>query len=227
MSIKELLKEIKGKIDFLINPPEIKIYPLGHEKNNHSIESNGKFARTREEPRVLVLHWGSHSADRLANYFRTTDRAVSAHWAVDESGAYQMLDHRLRAYHAGWINRYSIGLDVTMQPPISNEQRYRDMGRQLEIIDNPTNRGDRRIIRLDDRIADNMRALVFALCSEYDIPLVVPRGLDGKVRHDVVFTDSRELGNFSGVVGHHHVDRRKWDIAPYWGQIFDGTALGD
>jgi hypothetical protein len=231
MNIPDMIRKMHSKIEALSNPkapaePAL-IYPLGHEKNKHNIESNGKFARTREVPRVLVLHWGSHSADQLAQYFRTTDRAVSAHWAVDETGAYQMLDHRLRAYHAGWINTFSIGMDITMQPPVGNADRYRRAGRLVEIIDNPTRRGERKILKLDPRIAKNMRDLVFELCKEFNIPLEVPRDAAGRVRHDVVFSDAKQLGGFSGVLGHHHVDSRKWDVAPYWEDIFGGTDLGD
>lgn len=213
------------------------IFELGHENNptggKFDITGNGKFSRKRENKRVLVLHWGSHSAERLASYFRTTDRSVSAHWAVDETGAYQMLDHDLRAYHAGWINRFSIGIDIASQPVVSNYQNYKSQGRDIQVVDNPTyaaggaRRGDRRVLTLDHRTAENFKSLVFWICEREGIELQVPRDKDGKVRHDVVFRDAAALGDWSGVIGHHHCDGRKWDIAPWWGQIFDGTLLGD
>jgi hypothetical protein len=207
------------------------IFPLGHSKNpkggSFDITPNGKFARTRERARILVIHWGSHSAQQLAGYFRTTDRAVSAHWAVDETGCYQMLDNGLRAYHAGWINTHSVGFDIACQPVVDRLKDYQNRGRKIEIVQNPTSRGDRRILTLDPRIAENVRLMTWHLCAELGIPLQVPRDAKGKVRHDVVFRDARSLGNWSGVIGHHHCDSKKWDVAPWWGTLFDGTPLGD
>lgn len=224
-------------IDAAKSAEDAKIYPLGHEKNpeggSYDITPNGKFSKTRVDKRILVLHWGSHDADRLATYFRTTSRSVSAHWAVDETGAFQMLDHDHRAWHAGWINRWSIGADIASQPVKNHFGNYRNRGRDVKVIDNPTygpggaRRGDRRVLTLDPRTAENFRDLVFWICDKEGIPLQVPRDDSGKVRHDVVFRNESDLGDWSGVIGHHHCDARKWDIAPWWGQIFDGTKLGD
>lgn len=207
------------------------LHELGSEANPlggpYDITPNGKFARSRTEKKILVIHWGSHNVARLSNYFRTTDRSVSAHWACDESGAWQMLENDRWAYHAGWINRYSLGLDIAAQPVTRFEQEYKAAGRDVEVVPNPTNRGDRRVLTLDPTIATVARSTVFRLCSQLGIPLVVPRDKDGNVRHDVVFRDESDLGDWSGVIGHHHCASNKWDIAPWWAQLFDGTPLGN
>lgn len=230
VNINDASTFLQNKLQDLRNAEEM-IFPLGHGKNpkggEYDITPNGKFARTRKRPRVLVIHWGSHSARQLAGYFRTTDRSVSAHWAVDETGCFQMLDHSLRAYHAGWINTHSVGFDIACQPVVGRLNDYLSRGRKIEIVDNPTRRGERRILTLDSRIAENVRQMTFHLCAELDIPLQVPRDKNGKVRHDVVFNDERALGDWTGVIGHHHCDSRKWDVAPWWGTLFDGTPLGD
>jgi hypothetical protein len=207
------------------------IFPLGSVENprggKYDITPNKKFATSRRTPRVLVLHWGSHSALQLTQYFRTTTRAVSAHWAVDETGCWQMLEHANRAYHAGWINTYSVGFDIACQPVRDRYVDYKNRGRDIKVINNPTNRGDKVILSLDPRIAENVRLMTFYLCEQLNIPLVAPRDANGKVRHDVVFRDEKALGNWSGVIGHHHCDSGKWDVAPWWGTLFDGTPLGD
>lgn len=205
---------------------KLKIVRLG-EPGAFDITSARKFGRRTAKPRILVLHWGMHDAHGLYKYFlNVKDRDVSSHWAVDETGAYEMLSTDKSAWHAGWINRHSIGLDICQQPTVKDRTRYLEMGRQIAVQNNDTNRGDRQVLSLDPRIAENFRTLVLQLCEEHGIPLNVPRDASGKVRHDVVFPNESALGNWSGVLGHHHVSASKWDIACWWDQIFKGTPLG-
>jgi hypothetical protein len=234
MNLSQSLEEFAKQAKEIAAAP---IFPSGHEHNpkggKFDIEPNGKFSKRTTTPRVLVIHWGSNTAETLARYFRTTTTSVSAHWAVDENGCFQMLDHQHRAFHAGWINNFSVGFDIACSPLVSRLELNRNLGRDMKVIDNPTyangarGRGERKCLSLDPVIARNARWMTFYLCNQLGIPLEVPRDASGKVRHDVVFRDAKQLGNWTGVIGHHHCDAGKWDIAPWWGSVFDGTPLGD
>lgn len=202
-----------------------------YEEGGMSLVEGGKFGLRPDgiRPRIIVLHWPAFwgGASRLHRVMSQPDAKVSTHWAVDETGAYQFLDHSARAWHATWTNRISVGVDICQGIVASDEAREKARGLKVEAAVNTTGRGDRRYLTLDPAVRDNARALVMRLCAELDIPLQAPRGADGRVRHDVIATSIPELGDFTGVVGHHHVDRAKWDIAPWWSSLFGGTPLGD
>jgi len=181
-----------------------------------------------QRPRVLVLHWtaGPTTANGLRDYMAKTERAVSSHFAVDPTGTYQYLPLSAWAYHATWINEIAIGIDICQPVVDSRLSAARSAGYTTDVIANPTRRGARKVLSLDPDIAAATRALVESLCEQFEIPMQVPRNADGEVRHDVAFRNVAELGDWSGVLGHHHVDSGKWDIAPWWPALFDGTALG-
>jgi hypothetical protein len=185
--------------------------------------------RYGRKPTVIVLHWPGFVGDahRLHKVMARPTSRTSTHWGVDEVAAYQYLPHKARAWHASWANRFSIGVDICQGVLLEHERGERDIGREVEPAVNTSGRGPRRALTLDPRIARNARALVDMLCDELNIPRVCPRGPDGRVTHDHVFSEHPGFEGWSGVVGHHHVDAGKWDVAPWWSQIFDGTELGD
>lgn len=181
-------------------------------------------------PRVLVLHWtaGPATAEGLHRSFSKSDRQVSSHYAIDPTGTYQYLPDEFWAYHAGWINRAAIGIDICQPIRAVREKDAIEAGYNVTLQMNPSHRGGfQRVLSLDPEVAEATRQLVFALCEKHGIDLRVPRRDDGKVDHDVVFGSLADLNDWSGVLGHHHVSNRKWDIAPWWGELFDGTVLGD
>lgn len=188
--------------------------PVGLRPGN-----KGRYAMTKNSNNVIVIHWtaGPTTAKSLYNMFARTDRAVSSHFAIDPTGTYQYLPATRRAYHAGWINTHAIGIDICQPVQESRAGASRSAGYTTEIIDNPTRRGDRKVIRLDDKIAEETAKLLLTLCEIHDIDVKFPD------TEDVVFTNSSQLGDWSGIVGHHHVEARKWDVAPWMQQIKDAV----
>lgn len=189
--------------------------------------------RKVETPRLIVLHWtgGRTTAKSLRDSWAKTDRAVSSHGCIDLTGAYQYLPWNAWAYHAGWVNKHSVGLDIPQPVRTSRLNIALDAGYTTRVVKNLTGRGDDEVLELDPKLASMTRDAVFALCEHLGVPIAAPRGADGLVRHDQAFADFDDLekAGFSGIVGHHHVERpsRRWDIAPWWGAIFDGTPAGD
>ena len=199
----------------------------------------GHFSSRRGvRPRLLVIHWGGVDPNHLYRVFSTPNRKVSSHGGIGEDTFYQFLDFEHAAWHAGYVNRYSIGIDICQQPTTDWYDYYNSRGYDLEKTTNPAKRpdgnsvGNRNILTLDPDIAEATRQTVFDICELFNIPTKAPRGSDGlqnsgDVWHGVFPRSVLDDGEFTGVVGHHHISSRKWDMACWWGSIFDGTPLGD
>lgn len=195
-------------------------------------------SRNGTKPRLLVIHWGGIDPNHLFRVFSTPDRKVSSHGGVGREEFYQFLDLKHSAWHAGYVNKYSIGIDICQQPTTDWLDYYRSRSYNVSKIENPARRpdgsvvGNRTVLSLDPSIAEATRRVVFDLCKLFNIPLKAPRGSDGlqesgKVWHGVFDRDLMDKGQFTGVVGHHHLSSRKWDMACWWNTLFDGTDLGD
>lgn len=178
-----------------------------------------RYSMTKDGNKVIVVHWtaGPTTAKSLHDFFSRTDRAVSSHFAIDKTGTYQYLPASRRAYHAGWINTHSIGIDICQPVQSGRLSDAQRSGYKTEIIDNPSTRGERKILRLDDDIAKSTASLLLTLCDIHNIDVKFPDS------DAVVFSSSSQLGNWSGIVGHHHVEASKWDIAPWMKQIQDAV----
>jgi hypothetical protein len=175
--------------------------------------------------RYLVLHWGSTSGYRLAKVL--TNRKISSHFGIDRDTIYQYLDTNHRAWHAGNVNHWSVGIDFCQQP--KEEPWVRKLKKKGWVVDsmqNPTGRGHKVVCSLNAKAAHAGRQFVEGLCKALDIPFHIPRGKDGlgsstdPIYHGVIPRDALKDGTFRGIVGHHHVTKQKWDIAPWWHQLF-------
>lgn len=201
------------------------------EKEGLDLHRIGHFSsRGKITPKILVLHWGGLNPQHCFQVFSDPHRKVSSHAGIGknsegEVGVYQYLDLSHKAWHGGWINPYSVGIDICQQPNTSWESHYLKQGYKVQVTKNPTQRGDRNILSLDPYIAHATKEAIKTICSIYEIPLRCPRGIlgqdtQGTIYHGVV--DELFLRNeFSGVIGHHHVSGNKWDIACWWDAIWE------
>jgi len=174
-------------------------------------------------PRRIVLHWGG--LDARSCFFALRNRGLSSHFGVDRGDVVQWLDVAHQAWHAGWANEDSIGIDVCQQPTVEFSPRYSPpeyLG--VERVPNLATRGgkrlgDKEVLTLDERTAANVRALCFALCELFEIePVLLLEGVDGPISHRVI--SRAEFKGFSGILCHSNVSASKWDIAPWMEQIF-------
>jgi hypothetical protein len=192
----------------------------------------GKFSsRGGREIKNIVIHWGGLDPKHCFNVFTT--REASSHFGIglDENGdavIYQWLDLEHNAWHGGPINKTSIGIDICQQPTTDWHNHYKKKGYAIKKIPNPTEVGRKEILSLDPKIANATYELVKGLCELFTIPMRFPRGfngesLEGDIHHGVL-DKSFALNEFSGVLGHHHVDfsgKGKWDIACWWEAVFN------
>lgn len=196
-----------------------------------SVIKGGWYRNSHRRIRFIQLHWGGIDAPQCKRVL--VNRNLSSHFGIDRKAIYQWLDTGVVAYHGGKTNLHSIGIDICQQPTTKYHQRYRDRGYDCEIVDNPNRvygdlkRGDKQIITLDSHIVVMVRELLSDLCEAFDVPLRVPRGSNGyadsgEFFHGVFPEKHMKDGKFRGIIGHHHSSKGKWDVAPWWDQIFAG-----
>ena len=190
----------------------------------------GNFSARRNKTRLIVVHWGGLDPHHCYRVFSDPNRKVSSHAGIGLSKAgeptiYQYLDLQHKAWHAGWANGASVGIDICQQPGLKWEDHYRKSPYDVSRISNQTERGPSDILSLDPKIATAVKHAIKTLCDALNVPYQCPRGANGQsdsgqTYHGVV--DKSYLENdFSGVIGHHHISARKWDCACWWNDIWD------
>lgn len=194
----------------------------------------------RKDPKrkikAIVLHWGGLD---LAHCRRSLlGENYSSHFGVEGNRVRQWLDLDLVAYHAGGgANTHTIGIDICQYPRPSaggsgNEmlRRYISEGKNVEVrhggcgIDGRAVRAFSPRLTLDPATARTTARLVYALCKAFDIPMVCPRHKLGHQDHDRLVDPPSYIRDTGGVLGHHHIADRKYDVAQWWGQIMSNLA---
>lgn len=181
------------------------------------LHSVGHFSARSRDISSIVMHWGGLDPEHLFAVMSSPDRKVSTHFGIglvdDLPVVMQYLDMKHKAWHAGWANEGSIGIDICQQPTYKWIGHYQKKGYQVRRKDNPTNRGNVKIISLDPRIAEATNEFVRDLLHVLDLPFNEPD------HHGLI--DRADLGTSYSVVGHHHLAAKKWDIACWWDDIFN------
>ena len=186
-------------------------------------------SRKGRKPTLIVVHWGGLDPHHCFRIFSNPDREVSSHAGIGLSPegnptVYQYLDLQHKSWHGGWVNSYSVGIDICQQPSLKWKSHYVKKGYDITEKANETGRGDKKVLTIEPRVALAVREAVQTLCEVLDIPYRFPRGekgqsVSGDLYHGLVdkpfLTDS-----FSGVIGHHHISAKKWDCACWWEDIF-------
>jgi len=166
-----------------------------------------------QKPKQIVIHWGGLNPYHLHAVFSGA-RKVSSHLGVglvgNEAKAYQFMNLTHKAWHAGKSNSVSLGVDICQQPDVKWLEYYLTRHYQVRVIDNPSSRGDKQCLSLDSRIKDQLVLALYDLCVMFSIPIERPSG-DGVLK---------DPNSFRGILGHHHISKKKWDCAPWFDEIF-------
>ena len=177
----------------------------------------GHFSKRREPIQSIAIHWGGLDPEHLEAVMSSPSRAVSTHFGIglvpgcEDVVVYQYLDMGHKAWHAGAFNEGTIGFDICQQPSYKWIGEYQKRGYDVKKVENKTSRGPKSVISLDPRIAQATLEFVEDLVGALGLSTKVPKS------HNV------EDVSGCGVFGHHHVSEKKWDIACWWSDIFDGS----
>lgn len=199
--------------------------PIGHDTSSYtvinfdqtegySLHEAGHFSswKNRDIDRV-IMHWGGLDPKHLHAVMNVPDRKVSTHFGIGlldgRPVVCQYIDLSHKTWHAGKFNKNSVGVDICQQPVYKWSSRYKEMGYDIKKIKNPTDRGNVNILSLDPRIEQATRDFVRDLLAMLELKEKAP-GHHGVIDDIEPYT----------LVGHHHLTRKKWDIACWWHDIF-------
>jgi peptidoglycan hydrolase-like protein with peptidoglycan-binding domain len=175
-----------------------------------------RYKKNARNPRMIITHYDvCLSANSCYNVLNR--RGISSHFVIDNDGTiYQMVDTQHEGWHAGKraVNRAAIGIDLSNGVYTKYQAWYRKKGfGSRPIITDAKVHGRKMMDCLGfyDVQINAYKSLVRALCKHYNIPLDMPRNIDGTVLYGV----SKDVlkGKYKGIANHFHVTRGKIDTA--------------
>lgn len=170
--------------------------------------------RRERKPNMIVTHWdATTSAAKCKRVLQA--RNISTHFCIDNDGIiHQYVDTNNTAWHAGRVNKKSIGVDFSNAYYMKYASYYKKKGLgKRPVCKNSVVHG----VRLKPHLGyykvqiEAYKKLTKLLCDHYDIRLDTPRTKEGGLYTGVVKEVSR--GTYDGVVCHYHITRGKIDCA--------------
>lgn len=161
--------------------------------------------------RCIVLHWTAGVGDEQTFYNTLTRDKNSIHYYVKWTGeTWKMSDDASLCYHAGYVNPWTIGIEI--QSPGYPSARQAQIERARGVVRKEAKREwmGRKAARALGFTAEQTASvlqLVESLCNEHSIPRVIPK--TWPLRQTKEWAES-----FSGVHGHCHVHETKDDPGP-------------
>jgi hypothetical protein len=190
---------------------------LWDEKAGHSAKA-GNYSdysgKPNRKPKIFVNHWdvclSSESCAKVLN-----KRGISVHFLIDNDGTiYQTLDTQHAAWHAGNINRKSIGVEIAnaYYPKYQNWYESNGYGKRA-IVENAVVNGHTLEPHLDfyPIQIQALKALWVAISKACNIPL---HGPESSNTNFLTSTNTEKIvsnGTFKGFVSHYHQTTRKID----------------
>ncbi len=203
-----------------------------------------KLEELQEQVDLFVIHYDVCGTSRRCFKVLHDLRGLSVHFMLDVDGTiYQSLDLKERAYHAGKYNDRSVGIEIANMGAYADQAElnkwYQAQPNGAVIFNPPLTNGTTGIMTPDFVAQPSRQGLIVGEANgtrlhQYDytekqyralerltatlsrvlpkIKLNVPRDADGNVQTDAMTTE--ELAEFSGLVGHHHLTKRKIDPGP-------------
>ena len=211
LSYRELSQQEESENFILINGDHV---PIDWDVKIDLIKTNCyKKHRGHRIPNMIVTHWDAcTSASSCKRVLEA--RNISTHFCIDNDGViHQYLDTNHIGWHAGGVNKYSIGVDFSNGYYTKYNSLYEKRGfTKRPVLKNSRVHG----VKLKPHLGyyrvqiEAYRKLIKVLCSHYDIPLKVPEK-DNKLMTSV--HNGASKGKFDGIVCHYHLTRKKMDCA--------------
>jgi len=170
--------------------------------------------RNKRNPNMIVTHWdATTSAEKCKRVLQA--RKISTHFCIDNDGIiYQYVDTNNIAWHAGGVNKYSIGIDFSNAYYLKYNDYYVKKGfNKRPICKDSMVHG----IKLKPHLGyypvqiEAYKELLRVLCQHYGIPIQTPMINDQVVDAHVV--KEAVKGKYNGIICHYHVSRNKIDCA--------------
>jgi hypothetical protein len=164
--------------------------------------------------RLFVNHWdvclNSRSCDDILDR-----RGVSVHFLIDNDGTiYQTLDMQHGAWHAGNVNRKSVGVEISNAYYPKYQDWYKRNGYgERALVKDAVVHGSKLEPFMDfyPIQIEALKALWEAIHNATDIPYKTL--LDAAGDTSKKYEQSAAYGSFSGFISHYHVSKNKIDCA--------------
>ena len=188
-----------------------------NDSDNLALPGNCYRWETKRQPTMIVTHWDAAlSAESCKNILER--KGISSHFIIDNDGTiYQMVDTSSVCWHAGIrkVNARSIGIDFSNAFYTKYQGHYVRKGfGERPILSGSRLHGG----KVEEHLGyypvqiEAYKALVKALADHYPIALAYPSEAGSEELLLGVDKDAA-AANFSGVVCHYHLTRRKIDCA--------------
>tara|TARA_B100000029_G_scaffold487462_1_gene543028 strand:+ start:235 stop:1140 length:906 start_codon:yes stop_codon:yes gene_type:complete len=165
------------------------------------------------EPKLIVTHWDAALSAKSCHRILSR-RNISSHFVIDNDGTiYQMMDTNHVAWHAGKVNKFSIGIDFSNAFYTKYQSWYtkNNFGLRPVLTDSKVHgRKVEKHLGYYKVQIEAYKALIESLCRHYDIPLECP--MDGD-EYMTSYHKNSYTGKFSGVVCHFNISKKKIDCA--------------
>lgn len=166
--------------------------------------------RYGKKPKLFVVHWDACLSSRSC-FDVLKRRGLSVNFSIDNCGKiFQMVDCQYSAQHAGSVNSFSIGVEISNAVNLKYQQHYINSGFGPRPIVKDAwchGRNFGPILGFYPIQIEALKVLLKTVCEHYQIPLETPT--DGLVN---LYKPALE-GKFQGVVQHYHIDKGKQDCA--------------
>lgn len=192
------------------------------EEPAFNLESTNKYNSRSTPIKRVILHHGGYDPYHLAQVFQG-GREASTHFGIgyDKDGSVivaQYMDPKHQAWHAGYFNKGSVGVDFAFIPTAENASRY-----GWPIVPTRSNRisTPSEVLEVPDEILD--------AAAQFLRELHRVLGLDMRMNldNDALVTSYDELENSelgdATVIGHHNVKDGRWDVFYLWDRLLDRT----
>ena len=171
-------------------------------------------ARPQRDVKLFVNHWDAClSATQCQKVL--DKRGISVHFLIDNDGTiYQTLDMQHAAFHAGKVNRKSVGVEISNAFYTKYQDTYvrRGFGERPLIDDARVHFSEiQPFLGFYPVQIEALKALWSAVHNACDVPLETPLNQFGKT--STVYEQQWTYGKERGFVSHYHVDKRKIDCA--------------
>lgn len=172
--------------------------------------------KKERDVKMFVNHWdvclSSESCAKVLN-----KRGISVHFLIDNDGTiYQMLDTQHGAWHAGSVNKCSIGVEIANAYYTKYQSWYEKNGYgPRPIVEDAKCHGKNMDPFLDFYPVqiDALKALWMAVHNRYDVPLTAPESGSDDFMTSRSYESDVYGKRFKGFVSHYHQSRKKIDCA--------------
>jgi len=167
-----------------------------------SFYERGGWRQRKYQPNLIVLHWTvtftAHSTFRVLS-----KRGLSTHFIIDADGKiYQCLDPiEAVAFHAGWTNDFSIGIDLVN--PVMKKYAAKEPERPLIETKKANSWKTVQILDYTPKQKKVLPKFLKELCKLCDIQYAWINLYN--------CIDKKSIKGFNGILGHYHISKTKWD----------------